>query len=176
MGHDMIEGDENAWHQDPNQLRLENPEPEIKRRKLQGKQTVSDSDSVRTDHGLQRSSGGKHNQAGGDDHGRAQEIDPSKTQALREEAREGMERGHEQRQMDSSSPERNSMEALDHLHRDKGEGREGQETNREDQSQTMDDDNTAQLEEERSLGPWLYRRAELYKIQMDQIDQMEMFS
>ena len=105
MGHDMIEGDENAWHQDPNQLRLENPEPEIKRRKLQGKQTVSDSDSVRTDHGLQRSSGGKHNQAGGDDHGRAQEIDPSKTQALREEAREGMERGHEQRQMDSSSPE-----------------------------------------------------------------------
>lgn len=150
-----------AWHQDPNQLRLENPEPEIKRRKLQGKQTVSDSDSVRTDHGLQRSSGGKHNQAGGDDHGRAQEIDPSKRQALREEAREGMERGHEQRQMDSSSPERNSMEALDHLHRDKGEGREGQETNREDQSQTMDDDNkkkqkemdaaaTAQLEEEQS--------------------------
>ena len=60
-----------------------------------------------------------------------------------------------------SSPERNSMEALDHLHRDKGEGREGQETNREDQSQTMDDDNkkkqkemdaaaTAQLEEEQS--------------------------
>lgn len=54
-----------------------------------------------------------------------------------------------------------SMEALDHLHRDKGEGREGQETNREDQSQTMDDDNkkkqkemdaaaTAQLEEEQS--------------------------
>ena len=146
MEHDLIEGDTNAWHQDPNNLRLEHPDqPEIKRRKLQGKQTVSkqELDSVRTgheraagsrrggDHDVQRSCS-KRDRAGGDDLGRTQEVDLTKRQALREAVRESVDRGHELRQVDSSPlEERRSMEAL-------GGRRLG-----------------------RSLGPWLYRRDEL---------------
>lgn len=196
MEHDMIEGEENAWHQDPNMLRLEHPDqPEIKRRKLQGKQTVPNQelDSVRTDHecaagsrrggdhDTQRSSGSKRDRAGGDDHGRAQEPDPSKRQVCREVIREGVERGHELRQVDSSPfEERRSLEALDHLHREEGERGESQEANREEQSQASQVTQDRRLQEDaeggrygpvrsgtggrrlgRSLGPWLYRRDEL---------------
>ena len=193
MERDMIEGDENAWHQDPNNLRLEHPDqPEIKRRKLQGKQTVSNQelDSVRTDHeraagsrrggdhDMQRSTGGKRDRAGGDDVGRAQEVDTTKGQTLREAVREGVDRGHELRQVDSSSlEERRSMEALDRLHREKGEGRESQEAHREEQCQTRQERREQEEAQGngygpvrggvggrrlgRSLGPWLYRRDEL---------------
>ena len=80
--------------------------------------------------------------------------------------------------MDSSSlEERRSMEALDRIHREKGEGRESQETHPEEQDQTSKE-RRGQEENQgngygpvrggvggrrlgRSLGPWLYRRDEL---------------
>ena len=205
MEHDMIEGDENAWRQDPNHFRLEHPdEPEIKRRKLQGKRTVpsQELDSVRTnhecaagrrrggDHELQRSSSGQPSRAGGDDRGRAQEADSSKRQALREGIREGVERGHELRQVDSSPPEeRRSLEALDHIHREKGERRESKEANHkakptknEDRKKKPKEMDMAQLEEELEDEDWDavsglgFTEGQNYqnKIQMDQM--MEMFS
>lgn len=97
-----------------------------------------------------------------------------------------MERGHELRLMDSSSPERNSLEASDHLHREKGEGREGQETNRED---LKPNNGRRQHEEKEGNGcgrhgrvrggtQSRYRRAELRRTRSKwtRNDQMEMFS